>query len=133
MLMVAPVNKEKLLKVSKDKKGTSGVNIINEPRSDIPAVTHVDNSSRIQTVHKETNPKYYSLLKKFQEKTGCPVIVNTSFNVRGEPIVCTPEDAYKCFMRTEMDYLVLGDFLLDKKSQKNLVADLDWKKEYVLD
>ena len=133
MLMVAPVNKEKLLKVSKDKKSVSGVNIINEPRSDIPAVTHVDNSSRIQTVHKETNPKYYSLLKKFQEKTGCPVIVNTSFNVRGEPIVCTPEDAYKCFMRTEMDYLVLGDFLLDKKSQKNLVADLDWKKEYVLD
>ena len=133
MLMVAPVKKEKLLETDKAKKEVLGIDMINLVRSDIPAVTHVDNSSRIQTVHKETNPKYHSLLKKFREKTGCPVIVNTSFNVRGEPIVCSPQDAYKCFMRTEMDYLVLGNFLLDKKKQKKLIADLDWKKEFVLD
>jgi carbamoyltransferase len=96
-------------------------------------VTHVDYSARIQTVHAETNPRYYRLLKAFEAKTGCGVIVNTSFNVRGEPIVCTPEEAYRCFMRTEIDLLVLGNFLLDKTQQKPLVDDLDWQKEFALD
>ena len=102
---------------------------LNVVRSEIPAITHVDYSARIQTVHKETNPLYHELIKKFQEKTGCPVIVNTSFNVRGEPIVMSPEHAYLCFMRTEMDYLVLGRFILDKKNQPALKDDKDWRKE----
>ena len=102
-------------------------------RSDIPAVTHLDYSARVQTVHRETNPLYRQLLKSFQERTGCGVIINTSFNVRGEPIVCKPEDAYKCFMRTEMDYLVIGNFLLFKKEQPEWKEDKDWKHEYVLD
>ena len=101
-------------------------------RSDIPAVTHVDYSARLQTVHEETNPFYHEMIKTFYEMTGCPVIVNTSFNVRGEPIVCSPEDAFTCFMRTEMDYLVMENFILDKKQQK-LTEDIDWKKEFELD
>lgn len=102
-------------------------------RSDIPAITHLDYSARLQTVHEETNPKYYRLLKKFKEKTGYSVIVNTSFNVRGEPIVCSPEDAYRCFMRTDIDFLVLGNFLLDKKKQPEWKEKKDWKEEYGLD
>ncbi len=102
-------------------------------RSDIPAITHLDYSARLQTVHEETNPKYYNLLKKFKEKTGYSVIVNTSFNVRGEPIVCSPEDAYRCFMRTDMDFLVLGNFLLDKKKQPEWKEEKDWREEYGLD
>ncbi|OGL45393.1 MAG: hypothetical protein A2149_08530, partial [Candidatus Schekmanbacteria bacterium RBG_16_38_11] len=107
MLLVAPVRKERCVDISKEKKNLWGIDLLNVPRSDIPAVTHIDYSARIQTVHEDSNPKYYKLIKKFEEKTGCAVIVNTSFNVRGEPIVCSPEDAYRCFMRTEMDYLVL--------------------------
>ena len=110
-----------------------GIELLNVPRSDIPAVTHVDYSARIQTVHPETNPRYYHLLKAFEAKTGCGVIVNTSFNVRGEPIVCTPEEAYRCFMRTEIDTLVLGNCVLDKLDQKPLVGDTDWRQEFDLD
>jgi carbamoyltransferase len=103
------------------------------PRSDIPSVTHIDYSARIQTVHEETNPRYYKLLKAFEEKTEYATCVNTSFNVRGEPIVCTPEDAYRCFMRTEMDVLVIENYVLKKEDQKPLEGDVDWKKEFALD
>jgi len=110
-----------------------GIDKLNVSRSDIPAVTHVDYSARIQTVHKETNPRYHEVISAFFEKSGCPVIVNTSFNVRGEPIVMSPEHAYLCFMRTEMDYLVLGSYLLDKKSQPQFKDDADWRSQYELD
>jgi carbamoyltransferase len=110
-----------------------GIDKLNVVRSEVPAVTHVDYSARIQTVHKETNPLYHEMIEAFKEKTGCGVIVNTSFNVRGEPIVQSPEDAYLCFMRTEMDYLVLGPFLLDKKNQPPLKDDIDWRKKFELD
>ena len=102
-------------------------------RSEVPAVTHVDYSARIQSVNEQTNPKYHQMLTKFNEKYGCPVVVNTSFNVRGEPLVCTPEEAYLCFMRTEMDYLIMGNYLLDKTEQKQLVGDSDWQSEFELD
>jgi carbamoyltransferase len=102
-------------------------------RSDIPAITHIDYSARIQTVHKETNDKYWCLINAFRELTGYGVIVNTSFNVRGEPIVCTPDDAYKCFMRTEMDWLVIENFLFDKKKQPEWKEKKDWRAEYELD
>jgi len=102
-------------------------------RSDLPAITHLDYSARIQTVHKETNPRFHRLIKAFKKKTGYGVIVNTSFNVRGKPIVCAPEDSYKCFMRTEMDYLVIGDYLFDKTKQPKWHETIDWKRQYVLD
>ena len=133
MLLVAPVQEERRLKRSLAEDSLWGIDLLNVPRSDIPAVTHLDYSARIQTVHKETNPRYYALLKAFEAKTGCAVLVNTSFNVRGEPIVCTPEDAYRCFMRTEMDILVLENCLLYKADQKPLEGDTDWKKEFELD
>jgi carbamoyltransferase len=110
-----------------------GIDKLNVKRSDIPAVTHVDYSARVQTVHKETNPQYYKLISEFKKKTGCPVIVNTSFNVRGEPIVCSPHDAYICFMRTEMDILVLENCILYKEDQTELDKDNSWKDEYELD
>jgi carbamoyltransferase len=110
-----------------------GIEKLNVPRSRIPAVTHVDYSARVQTVHKETNPRFYELLRTFEGQTGCGVMVNTSFNVRGEPIVCTPEDAYRCFMRTEMDYLVLENFLLAKADQPIVEKDDTWKNEFELD
>jgi carbamoyltransferase len=100
------------------------------PRSDIPAVTHVDYSARIQTVHADTNPRFHTLISRFKAITGCPVLVNTSFNVRGEPIVCTPEDSYRCFMRTEMDYLVLETCVLDKKEQPEFMDQADWRTEF---
>jgi len=106
---------------------------INQVRSDIPAITHVDYSARVQTVTRETNPRYYDLIKAFKDLTGYGVIINTSFNVRGEPIVCTPEDAYRCFMRTEMDYLVLGDCLLAKSDQPEWKDKADWRNDYKLD
>lgn len=102
-------------------------------RSDIPAVTHVDYSARVQTVHKDTNPLYHDLLTEFENTQGCATVINTSFNVRGEPIVCTPEDAYRCFMRTNMDYLILENYLLDKRQQAPLENDTDWQKEFELD
>ena len=103
------------------------------PRSDIPAVTHVDYSARVQTVRRDTNPLYYDIIAAFERRTGCAVIVNTSFNVRGEPIVCTPEDAYRCFMRTEMDALVVENFVLRKPDQVPLADAADWRGEFVLD
>jgi carbamoyltransferase len=110
-----------------------GIEKLNIPRSNLPAITHVDYSARIQTIHKETNPRFHDLLTAFKERTGCPVLVNTSFNVRGEPIVNTPEDAYRCFMRTEMDYLVLENFILAKKDQPAWEKDESWMQEFELD
>jgi carbamoyltransferase len=133
MLLVADINEGRRKKMSEKDKKLFGIEKLNILRSDIPAVTHVDYSARLQTVHSKTNPLYYKLIKKFEEKSGCAVIINTSFNVRGEPIVCTPEDAYRCFMRTDMDYLVMGNFLFDKSDQKPLQKDIDWKKEFELD
>lgn len=132
MLLVAPVQKERCI-ASKTDRPLSLKDHINLVRSNIPAVTHVDNSARIQTVSRETNPRYYDLIKAFEERTGYGVIINTSFNVRGEPIVCTPEDAYRCFMRTEMDYLVLGSYVLDKKLQPPWHEKKDWRHDYGLD
>ena len=102
-------------------------------RSQIPAVTHVDYSARIQTIHNDTNPRFYALIEQFEKETNCPILINTSFNVRGEPVVESPEDAYRCFMRTEMDYLVLENFLLDKKTQPTWTETSDWKNEFELD
>lgn len=133
MLLVAPVRESRRRSISRENKELWGIELLNVRRSDIPAVTHLDYSARIQTVHEDTNPRYYALLKAFEAKTGCGVLVNTSFNVRGEPIVCTPADAYRCFMRTEMDFLVLENFLLDKRSQPPLANDSEWKKEFALD
>src|SRR5262249_14211540 len=107
MLLVAGVRKDRRLEMSSDQKALWGIDLLNRPRSDIPAVPHIDYSARIQTIHADTNPRYYALLQEFERQTGCAVLVNTSFNVRGEPIVGSPEDAYRCFMRTEMDVLVL--------------------------
>ena len=133
MLLVAPVREDKRLSRSSEEKDLFGIERLNVPRSVIPAVTHVDYSARVQTVCREGNPKYYELIRAFHELTECPVLVNTSFNVRGEPIVCTPEDAYRCFMRTEMDYLVMETFLLDKRAQGELKGDTDWRTEFQLD
>jgi len=133
MLLVADVNKERQKQMNESEKKLFGIEKLNVLRSDIPAVTHVDYSARIQTVHPETNKLYYDTIKKFDEDHGCGVIINTSFNVRGEPIVCTPEDAYRCFMRTHIDYLLLGNYLLDKSEQKELKEDSDWRKEFELD
>ena len=116
-----------------DKEALFGIDKLNIPRSSIPAVTHVDYSARVQTVHPETNPRYHGLLERFFARTGVPVLVNTSFNVRGEPIVCTPEDAYRCFMRTEMDVLVLGSHLLLKERQPPWQEEGDWRSEFELD
>ena len=115
-----------------EEKKLFGIEKLNVKRSDIPAVTHVDYSARIQTVHRETNIKYYNLIKMFKEKTNCPVIVNTSFNVRGEPIVNSPEDAFNCFMGTELDKLVIGNFYLDKKEQNSRLIK-DYKTKFELD
>jgi carbamoyltransferase len=133
MLLVAQVKKDICRDLTDEEKCLTGMAKLHLERSRIPAVTHVDYSARIQSVAKEDNPLYHKLIKTFEEKYGCPVIINTSFNVRGEPIVCTPEDAYLCFMRTNMDYLVLGNYLLEKKEQKPLGKDIDWLKEFQLD
>ncbi|MBR8834195.1 MAG: carbamoyltransferase [Stigonema ocellatum SAG 48.90 = DSM 106950] len=133
MLLVAPLQPELRIPMNPEQEQLFGIDKLNVKRSQIPAVTHVDYSARIQTVHPETNPRYYELLQQFEAKTGCAVLVNTSFNVRGEPIVCTPEDAYRCFMRTEMDYLVLENFLLAKSDQPQRQKDESWKQEFELD
>ena len=132
MLMVADVRKERQLEMTETEAALFGIDKLNIPRSDIPAVTHVDYSARIQTVHQDTNPRYYALIKRFKEITGCPIVVNTSFNVRGEPIVCTPEDAFKCFMGTELDVLVIGDCYL-KKTDQDPSLKLDYKDAFELD
>ncbi|VAX18793.1 Nodulation protein nolO, partial [hydrothermal vent metagenome] len=133
MLMVAPVREERRIAMTNEEKNLFGIEKLNVPRSDLPAITHVDYSARLQTVDATTNPAYYSIIKKLGERTGSAVIINTSFNVRGEPIVCRPSEAYTCFMRTQMDYLVIGSFLMDKKDQPEFTENGDWKKEFELD
>jgi len=133
MALVAPVREELRTPMSADQERLFGIEKLNVPRSTIPAVTHVDYSARIQTVHRETNPRYHELIRRFEALTGCAVIVNTSFNVRGEPIVCTPEDAYRCFMRTGMDYLVVGNYLLAKTYQPERPRDESWPQQFELD
>ena len=132
MLLVADVKKEKQLAMTEAQKQLFGIEKLNVPRSEIPAVTHVDYSARIQTVSKDTNPKYHALISKFKEITGCPVLVNTSFNVRGEPIVCSPEDAFNCLMGTDIDFLVVGNCIL-RKEQQNQALLKDYKNAYELD
>lgn len=133
MLLVQPVKKERRKPLPSNFNSLSLKDKLYYLRSDMPAITHIDFSARIQTVHKETNPRYYDLIEEFKKITGYGVIVNTSFNVRGEPIICTPEDAYRCFMRTEMDYLVVGNFVFDKKEQPEWLEKDNWKEEFTLD
>ena len=133
MLLVAPVHRERQIPMTDAQQSLWGIDQLNVLRSDIPAVTHIDYSARVQTVSRETNPDYYELIEEFERLTGCPVLVNTSFNVRGEPIVCTPEDAYRCFMRTDIDCLVLGPYLLEKNTQPAWEETENWKLEFQLD
>lgn len=133
MLMVAPIKASLRLAMTQKQQALFGIDKLIIPRSELPAITHVDYSARIQTVHKETNPRLHHLLEKFASHTGCSVLVNTSFNVRGEPIVNTPEDAWRCFMRTEMDFLVMGNFLIAKSEQQKISGDDSWKMEFELD
>ena len=133
MLLVAPVKKELCNEMNNEQKNLFGIEKLNISRSTIPAITHVDYSARVQTVSKKTNPRYYNLIKAFKKETGCPTIINTSFNVRGEPIVCTPQDAYRCFMRTEMDILVLENQILLKKDQPKIEKDETWMQQFELD
>ena len=133
MLQVAPVKAERQIPMSEDQQRLFGIDKLNVPRSDMPAVTHVDYSARVQTLRRQDHPRYYDVIRAFQSLTGYPVVVNTSFNVRGEPIVQSPEDAYRCFMRTEMDFLVLGSYILDKKDQPQWQEELDWQEEFELD
>tara|TARA_A100001388_G_scaffold258966_1_gene225900 strand:+ start:465 stop:2300 length:1836 start_codon:yes stop_codon:yes gene_type:complete len=132
MLLVADINKKRKINISKNEENLFGIEKLNVKKSEIPAVTHIDYSARIQTVSKLKNKHYYDLILKFKEKTGCPVIINTSFNVRGEPIVNSPTDAFRCFMGTELDYLILGNFILDKKKQ-NKKLKLNYKEKFTLD
>ena len=132
MLFVANVKKDKCLQINEKNNKLFGIEKLNVPRSIIPAVTHIDYSARIQTVHKDTNPIYHKLISKFYDKTNCPVLVNTSFNVRGEPIVCSPLDAFKCFMGTELDVLVIGNFYLLKQEQNDQLIE-NYKDLYELD
>jgi carbamoyltransferase len=133
MLLVAPLKEERRIPIPEGQKHLWGIEKLNLTRSDVPAITHVDYSARVQTVGPEFNPNYYDLLRAFERLTGCPLVVNTSFNVRGEPIVCSPNDAYTCFMRTAMDYLVLWPFLLDKKTQPEWKEEEDWRSMLELD
>ena len=133
MLLVAQVEKRVRVAPPEGAEHAWGIERLKIPRSEIPAVTHVDYSARVQTVERETNPFFYDVIKEFDQLTGCPVVVNTSFNVRGEPIVCWPQDAYLCFMRTGIDYLVLEEFLLDKREQAPLENDVDWRRQFELD
>jgi len=133
MLLVAPVSKNRRREIIADKQNLFGLQKLLTIRSEIPAVTHVDYSARIQTVTDQHQPMFYRMIKEFDERYGCAVIINTSFNVRGEPIVATPDHAFTCFMRTNMDYLLLGNFLLEKTEQKPLDKDLDWLREFELD
>jgi carbamoyltransferase len=133
MLLVAPVLERRRTPPVEGQPALWGIDLLKVPRSDIPAVTHLDYSARIQTVDRETNPRYFRLLEAFEARTGCAVVVNTSFNVRGEPIVATPRDAYRCFMRTGMDVLVLENCVLQKSEQPPLTNDTDWRSEFELD
>jgi carbamoyltransferase len=132
MLLVAAVQEQRRIPMTPEQEELFGIQKLNVSRSEIPAVTHVDYSARIQTVHEETNPRYHALISAFKNRTGCPVIVNTSFNIRGEPIVCTPEDAFRCFMGTEIEVLVAGNCFLRKEDQdQNLRAD--YQRSFDLD
>jgi carbamoyltransferase len=133
MLLVAPVNAKRQIPMTEEQRKLWGIEQLNVPRSDLPAITHIDYSARVQTVTRETNPNYYDLIREFERQTGCAVLVNTSFNVRGEPIVCSPLDAYRCFMRTNIDYLVLYPYLLAKTEQPAWKETEDWRKEFQLD
>ena len=133
MLIVADIAPGRRLDVADAQQGLFGIDKLNVARSQVPAVTHVDYSARIQTVHASTNPRFHALLSAFHARSGSPVLVNTSFNVRGEPIVATPADAYRCFMRTEMDYLVIDNFLLTKTRQPERERDERWRQEFALD
>lgn len=132
MLLVADVKKEIQITMTTEQKNLFGIEKLNIKRSKIPAVTHVDYSSRIQTVHQETNPRYYKLIKKFNEISGCPILVNTSFNIRGEPIVCSIKDAFRCFMGTNLDILVIENLILYKSKQSNSLKK-DYKNQFSLD
>ncbi|MCC6732297.1 MAG: carbamoyltransferase [Candidatus Omnitrophica bacterium] len=133
MLLVAPVQKNRRIAMTEEQEKLFGIDKLNVPRSDIPAITHIDYSARIQTVNQQRNGLYHDMIRAFYEKTGCPLVVNTSFNVRGEPIVESPTDAYRCFMRTEMDCLAIGSFILDKNDQPEWKEEGDWRKEFELD
>src|SRR2546423_10876288 len=133
MLVAAALREAHKGKLAVKENKLGGINKLKARRTEIPAVTHVDYSARIQTVRRETNPLYYDVLEAFYRATGCPIVVNTSFNVRGEPIVCTPEDAYRCFMRTNMDALVLESFVLEKPQPAPIAVDDAWRSEFVLD
>lgn len=133
MLLVAPVQERRRIETTEAQQALFGIEKLNVPRSQVPAVTHVDYSARVQTVHRDTNPRFHALLDAFEARTGCPVLVNTSFNVRGEPIVCAPADAYRCFMRTEMDYVVMENILLAKRDQPQWKETGDWRQEFTLD
>jgi carbamoyltransferase len=132
MQLVYDVKNNKRIIMTQDEQKLFGIEKLNIKRSTIPAVTHVDYSARIQTVHKDTNPMYHNLISKFKELTGYPILVNTSFNVRGEPIVNSPEDAYRCFMGTQIDILVIGNYVFEKDSQKK-PTNTDYKNDYKLD
>jgi carbamoyltransferase len=133
MLLVADVARSRRRQMTAEEEESWGIEKLNAVRSEVPAVTHVDYSARVQTVRRETNPLYWEIIEAFRKKTGCPVIVNTSFNVRGEPIVCTPQDSYRCFMRTEMDVLVLETCVLFKSNQPAFADNSDWRQEFALD
>lgn len=132
MLLVADVVERRRRKMTEEENSLFGIDKLNITRSEIPAVTHVDYSARVQTVHKQTNPRYHALLTAFKQRTGCPVLINTSFNVRGEPIVCSPADAFRCFMGTEIDVLVVGNCVLNKEDQDPKLK-LDYKDAFELD
>jgi carbamoyltransferase len=133
MLLVADVAGPRRRKMTNEEESLWGIEKLNVKRSEIPAVTHVDYSARIQTVRREDNPLYWEIIEAFEKKTGCPLVVNTSFNVRGEPIVCTPADSYRCFMRTEMEYLVLENYVLSKPDQPEFREETDWRLKFKLD
>jgi carbamoyltransferase len=133
MLLVAGVREDRRRRMTEGEERLWGIERLNVARSEIPAVTHVDYTARVQTVRRESNPLYWEIIEAFRQRTGCPVVVNTSFNVRGEPIVCTPADSYRCFMRTEMDALVLENFILEKAGQPEFADRADWRKEFALD
>jgi carbamoyltransferase len=133
MLLVVPVKENRRNPLPEGYRDLNLYNRLYHLRSDVPAITHIDYSARIQSVNKETNPRYWQLINEFKQQTGYGVVVNTSFNVRGEPIVCTPDDAFRCFMRTEIDYLVIGNFFFDKMEQGELKEDSNWKEEFKLD
>ena len=130
MLLVSPIKPEIRTILNETQRQLSGIDKLQLVRSQIPAVTHVDYSSRIQTVHKDTNPKFYGLIKEFERQTGTGIIINTSFNVRSEPIVCSPEDSFRCFMRTEMDILAIENFILKKEDQIKFQEEGDWQNQY---